>query len=247
MYHKFINYAICTALIKHELPHEFFAGLCVGNILLTEDMTLVKIADLGSSKYFEPYVEMLRVSKLTKVPGSSCFMPPEALEDPATYDFTLDCFSFGIMILAIWNHEYPPCFSSKSKAHLSGMREVAIRKPYFDCLEEHPDLSDLVKVCISDNKEDRPSSSNILSDLNHKVKRLKQGSILIILILSAFIIQMGGSLFDSSTDALKTACIVSVDIGLSTLRVAYRVGDEDAKPLYLDEYQMNGAVRPSQE
>lgn len=135
-------------------------------------MTIAKIADLGNSRYFEPSDKALKTSKLTKYPGNSCFMPPEALEDPVSYDFKLDCFSFGILILAVWNHQYPPNFTRKSKSLLrpdTPMREIEIRKPFFDCLEEYPDLNNLTKKCLADDKKDRPSSREILSNLNFKV------------------------------------------------------------------------------
>lgn len=40
----------------------------------------------------------------------------------------------------------------------------------------------------------------------------------------------------------KTCHIISVDIGLTTLRIAYRIGNEEAKPLHLDECQSVNAV-----
>lgn len=97
-------------------------------------------------------------------------MPPEAFIIPAIYDFKLDCFSFGILILAVWNHSYIPYFPKEVKAYLpQQMREVTIRKSYFECLKEYPDLGNLAEVCLSDDKKDRPPSREILSSLNIKV------------------------------------------------------------------------------
>ena len=38
---------------------------------------------------------------LTKVPGTSVFMPPEALDDKPVYGPSLDVFSFGGVILYV--------------------------------------------------------------------------------------------------------------------------------------------------
>lgn len=67
--------------------------LTARNVLLTSQMT-AKITDFGNSRI----VNKTLVQKLTSVPGTLVYMPPEAMT-PAKYGPSLDMFSFGHLSL----------------------------------------------------------------------------------------------------------------------------------------------------
>lgn len=44
---------------------------------------------------------------LTKQPGASVYMPPEALEDKSQYNTSIDLFSLGVVAIFILGQEFP--------------------------------------------------------------------------------------------------------------------------------------------
>ena len=70
---------------------------------------VAKVADLGMARI----VPNLRASTMTKAPGASIYMPPEALEDKSRYDVTIDIY------LLSWSschfHSLPNVHHSKIK------------------------------------------------------------------------------------------------------------------------------------
>ena len=44
--------------------------------------------------------------KMTKVPGTPHFMPPEALDDNPVYDTSLDIFSYGAVTLYVITQQW---------------------------------------------------------------------------------------------------------------------------------------------
>ena len=63
------------------------------NIVLTENL-VAEITDLAVMKVVSP----LSSDKMTKVPGTVHFMPPEVFEDDPHYGLPLDVFSFGCVV-----------------------------------------------------------------------------------------------------------------------------------------------------
>ena len=76
--------------------------LTANNVLLTEDFR-AKISDLGMARILPKDV----AETMTTAPGTSVYMPPEALVADPVYGTSLDMFSFGILILHIVTGEFP--------------------------------------------------------------------------------------------------------------------------------------------
>ena len=140
------------------------------NILVTSHLE-AKITDLGVAKAI-----MINTGKtLTKTPGTSAFMPPEALDNKPVYGAPSDVFSFGGVILFMTSGQWPTPKSwlqidpeSKKKILLS---EVERRQQYIDMMTgSNADLKPLMISCLKDDPDSRPS----VADISERIKAMKE-------------------------------------------------------------------------
>ena len=105
--------------------------LSPNNILLSRD-SVAKISDLGVAKVIKAGAK----NTLTKAPGTTDFMPPEALADHPEYSTGLDVFSYGGLILHTVNQEWPTPTSNVELDHkmkpIKMLTEVERRQKYLD-------------------------------------------------------------------------------------------------------------------
>ena len=80
------------------------------------------------------------------------FMPPEALNDPAIYDSSLDIFMFGVVMMMMINN-IP---NVKSRKH---------RNQLFEQLRDHHPFKSIIIECLHEDKEDRPHASTVHAKL----------------------------------------------------------------------------------
>ena len=166
--------------LKHSFLYDVAQGLCylhsrspplihrdlsARNVLLNSAMT-AKIADLGVARI----VPSLRVATMTKAPGASIYMPPEALEDESRYDMTIDIFSLGVVAIFTLTQ----CFPHKvlAQVYRDEHRRQVIRdelerraeymqKIYSQFSGDHP-LVQMIKRCLKSFPEDRPSIHQVV-------------------------------------------------------------------------------------
>ena len=124
--------------------------LDTNNIVLTKNL-VAKITDLGEMKVVSP----LSSDKMTKVPGTVHFMPPEMFEDDPHYGLPLDVFSFGCVVCHVITQEWPvPSLLSivdpKSRKTVI-VSEVERRKHYIDQISEGS-LKQLVIKCLNNDQ-----------------------------------------------------------------------------------------------
>ena len=134
--------------------------LSANNVLLTHDMS-AKVSDLGTAKRLSEKL----AQHLTRCPGTLVYMPPEAYNKggtTVTYDETLDCFSYGVLMLHIFSGEWP-----EAKDFLSGSlaSEIDRRKKSVDKMGSGHPLMGLVEKCLGAAKM-RPSAKKILEKVN---------------------------------------------------------------------------------
>ena len=84
----------------------------------------------------------------TQNPGSPAYSAPEA-SDPRHQSPKMDIYSFGALVLEM----------------LTGRLPAPDDRPGLLCQVRHEQLLHLIRRCLSERKEDRPSASDIVSDL----------------------------------------------------------------------------------
>ena len=85
----------------------------------------------------------------TQNPGSPAYSAPEA-SNPRLQSPKMDIYSFGALVLEM----------------LTGRLPAPDDRPGLLCQVRHEQLLRLIRTCLSERKEDRPSASDIVSDLS---------------------------------------------------------------------------------
>lgn len=144
--------------------------LSPNNILLLD--SVAKISDLGMAKVIKAGTKSTK-SKFTKAPGTTDFMPPEALVDDPVYSTSLDIFSYGGLIFHVVNQEWPTPtnpiqYDSKMKP-VNFYTEIERRQKYLNMMmviAEAEVLKSLVVRCLDNDPTKRPTAANVLEVLN---------------------------------------------------------------------------------
>ena len=148
--------------------------LSARNVLLNSGM-VAKIADLGVARI----VPLMRAAAtMTKAPGASVYMPPEALEDKprneeeeesrAKYGGSIDIFSFGVVAIFTICQTFPSSLlptAYRERGHLLARTELERRERYMRMIrrqlrEKHP-LLQMIEGCLN-FPEDRPNIGEVL-------------------------------------------------------------------------------------
>ena len=163
-------------------PPIIHRDLTARNILLTST-NQAKIADLGNSRMID--TEALSRS-LSQTPGTHVYMSPEAIGSPAIYDTSLDIFSFGHTALFVFGHRFPSPLlrsnyndpNSRPPNKLCARSEVERRVAYFEEIERMkeipPKLIQMVKLCLDNMQECRPTSKKVSEELGHYKERVEK-------------------------------------------------------------------------
>ena len=150
----------------HEEMKVAHRDLSSNNILLTADLS-AKIADFGSARVLDRPGGWASETKLSVQPGTTDFMPPEALEDPPTYTVSVDVFSFGCVIIHMCTHKWPTPIGKTAQGEI--VNEFERRRKYI--LEiNHPNLLSLIKQCLEEVNTNRPTSREIMFLLQTKIE-----------------------------------------------------------------------------
>ena len=170
------NVASGLAFLHEQSPPVIHRDLSARNVLLNSGM-VAKIADLGVARILP---RMRAAATMTKAPGASVYMPPEAVEDKpgqddedegktSKYDASIDIFSFGVVSIFTLSQTFP----CKLLAHnyrneqrkIIGRSELERREHYMRMIysqlrEKHP-LLQMIESCL-DFPEDRLSICEVL-------------------------------------------------------------------------------------
>ena len=166
------NYSILSDVafglhyLHSQTPPIIHRDLSANNILITSDL-LAKISDLGVAKIlnFSP-------THLTQTiaPGTPSYMPPEALVDSPKYSASIDCFSFGVLIIHTLCAEWPiPGPATKSDPDnpdsVVGITEFNRRSMYIQKIGLNHPLVDLVRRCLHNSAHNRPDMVSVVKDI----------------------------------------------------------------------------------
>ena len=105
-YHTQVNICHDVALTLSYLHSNsiIHRDLSSNNVLLVGEGSKAKVTDFGMSKLTDMNP---RVSPLTQCPGTTVYMPPEALTSPPHCSNKLDCFSYGVLTVQIATQKFP--------------------------------------------------------------------------------------------------------------------------------------------
>lgn len=157
-------------------PPILHRDLSPNNVLVTSYLQ-AKISDLGVAKA----VTTESNKTMTKTPGTTVFMPPEALDDKPSYGPPLDVFSFGGVILHATTRQWPApkavkqLDSTAPKRSYIVLSEVERRQQYIDLMTGgDTDLKPLAISCLNDDPELRPTIVDISETLNALKEQCKK-------------------------------------------------------------------------
>jgi len=119
-----------------------------------------KIADFGSARILDGPAGSWSTYQLTLQPGTQDFMPPEALQNPPHYDFSVDVFSFGCIIIHLVAHQWPTPYGKTFGTQI--ISEWDRREMYITDLKNSNPLLSLVQNSLQDNSAKRPNSKEVL-------------------------------------------------------------------------------------
>ena len=157
--------ALGLRYLHQKSPPIVHRDLSANNVLLSSTLQ-AKISDLGVAKVLN--ISPATKSRMTKAPGTPCYMPPEALVDNPHYDTTIDCFSFGVLMIHTLSAKWPlPGVPNKvgDSGTLLPVTEFDRRGVYaLQIGLDHP-LMGLIRRCLQNYSKYRPNSSTIVQEV----------------------------------------------------------------------------------
>ena len=144
----------------HEFtPPIVHRDLTARNVLLKYPTLQAKIADLGNAMMVDPS----KLRMLSKAPGTTSYMPPEALQEVPKYDTQLDVFSFGHLTLFALTEEFPTVtpntYNDPKTRELRARTEVQRREKHIEKLVERltddHNITRLTIRCLHNLPEER--------------------------------------------------------------------------------------------
>ena len=174
-----LGYHIPCDYLHHQTPPIIHCDLSARNILLNSRL-VGKIADLGVARIVP---RMRDAATMTKAPGASVYMPPEAItpaesnDEKSKYDASIDVFSLGVVTIFTVGEIFPcdpfPNYTNKETGLLVARTELQRRSKYMQKVntqlracgqlrEDHP-LIRLIQQCLNNVPTKRPNINEVLS------------------------------------------------------------------------------------
>ena len=160
--------ALALNYLRQCNPPIIHRDLSANNVLLTRGMT-AKISDLGVARML--HLSPTQMQTMTKTPGTPCYMPPEALEENARYNCTIDAFSYGVLMVHLFSGQWP--FPTKpvnvdpqDDSRVIPQTEADRRQEKLDAIgRDHP-LMTLILRCLHNSPARRPEAVEILTQVS---------------------------------------------------------------------------------
>ena len=159
-------------------PPIIHRDLSANNVLLTSNMN-AKLSDLGVAKILNLTLARMTQMTQTKVPGTPCYMPPEALAAKPKYTSKIDVYSYGVLIIHTLCGRWPfPgdafCPDARNPDAIIPVSEVERRAEYLrEIGNDHP-LMAMIRQCLSNIPARRPEAPALLDQVNTILSALPQ-------------------------------------------------------------------------
>lgn len=134
------------------------------NNILLADSYRAKLSDLGIAKITEMTIS--KASRLSKVPGTLCYMAPEVLVNNPKFDASSNVFSYGVLILHMLSSQWPlPTEATMLDPNLQDklipVSEWDRREEFTSVISDSNSLKTLAKSCLSNHPSGRPKAVEI--------------------------------------------------------------------------------------
>ena len=166
---SFVLHQVTQALayLHSQNPPLVHHDLSPNNVLLNVVSFVTKVSDFGMSRAINPSA----LSRKSSIKGTQAFMAPEALHDPPRYNEKLDVFSFGNIVISTLTHEWPnPGPPTKYEGDVFvAVTELQRREHYVVkfTAEEKQLFLPIVRQCLENRPDKRPSSVMLVQELRH--------------------------------------------------------------------------------
>ena len=173
------NVASGLAYLHQQMPPIIHRDLSARNILLNSRL-VAKIADMGVARIVP---RMRFAATMTKAPGASPYMPPEAIApsnsntEKSKYDASIDIFSLGVVTIFTIGEAFPrdplaPNYTDEKTGLLTARTELQRRSEYMRSVNtqlrtsgqlrgDHP-LIQLIQQCLQNVPAKRPNIHEVL-------------------------------------------------------------------------------------
>ena len=160
-----LDYLHRNGIIHHDI--------CSRNILLN-DAHQAKLSNFKTAEIVDSNPSLTR--PMTPYPGSLPYKPPEVTSPEARYSYTIDSFSLGVLLLEIATRRFPkPSSLTKfsTKHTIFPVPEIERRKLDLDFVPAFHGFLSIIRECLKDNGEERPSAAQ----LSHSLGQLKNTAV----------------------------------------------------------------------
>ena len=172
-YHSQLNicHDVALALAYLHSNSIIHRDLSSNNVLLIGAGSRAKVTDFGMFKLIDMNP---RMTPLTQCPGTTVYMPPEALTSPPHYSNKLDCFSYGVLTVQISTRKFPNPGDAttflKDSRYPTGriivlIPEIERRKKHIELIDPDHPLRPVTLHCLKDIETERPSADDLCERL----------------------------------------------------------------------------------
>ena len=167
-----LNVASGLSFLHNQFLPIIHRNLSAKNVLLNEGM----VADLGMARI----LPNLKAATMTKAPGASIYMPPEALDDESRYDAKIDIFSIGVLAISTLSESFPnPLGATYTDEERKTVARTELERCsrymqqiYTQLQDDHP-LVHMIQQCLMNHPQDRPTIYEVLVFLTQAKDDLK--------------------------------------------------------------------------
>ena len=174
LYHTQVNicHDVALALAYLHFNAIIHRDLSGNNVLLIGSGSRAKVSDFGMSKMVSMNPQ---ITPLAQYPGTSVYMPPEALTIPPRYSSKVDCFSHGVLTIQIVTRNFPNPGDANMYVEdpkyptgrvLVQYPEKDRRRKDIDLIKSDHPLLPIALNCINDWEGERPSADEVCERLS---------------------------------------------------------------------------------